>query len=88
MRNISGNNDYSIKQDPNYVVNIDNFFKICLITLRQRQNIPITIMGEAGTGKTALLKHVSQKLYKHKFMTLNINAGTKIEDLRKFLINA
>lgn len=58
---------------------------MCLITLRQRQNIPITIMGEAGTGKTALLKHVSQKLYGHEFMTLNINAGTTEKDLRHFL---
>jgi Cdc6-like AAA superfamily ATPase len=36
---------------------------MCLISLRERQNIPIIIMGEAGTGKTALLKHVSEKLY-------------------------
>lgn len=42
-------------------------------------------MGEAGTGKTALLKHVSQKLYGHEFMTLNINAGTTERDLRHFL---
>lgn len=59
LLNIAGSKKYTITQDPNYVVNIDNFFKMCLITLRQRQNIPIIIMGEAGTGKTAILKHVS-----------------------------
>lgn len=42
-------------------------------------------MGEAGTGKTALLKHVSEKLYESEFLTLNINAGTKVDDLRAFL---
>jgi Cdc6-like AAA superfamily ATPase len=42
-------------------------------------------MGEAGTGKTALLKHVSEKLYESQFETLNINAGTKVDDLRAFL---
>ena len=42
-------------------------------------------MGEAGIGKTALLKHVANKLYRHEFMTLNINAGTKIQDLKKYL---
>lgn len=86
MCNISGSRKYTIKKDPNYVVNIDNFFKMCLITLRQRENIPITVMGEAGTGKTAILKHVSEQLYEHEFMTLNVNAGTKVEDIRNFLI--
>jgi len=42
-------------------------------------------MGEAGTGKTAILKHVSEQLYEHEFMTLNVNAGTKVEDIRNFL---
>lgn len=30
-----------------------------------RQNIPIVIMGEAGIGKTAILKHVVTSLYEH-----------------------
>ena len=45
-------------------------------------------MGEAGTGKTALLKHVSEKLYESEFLTLNVNAGTKVDDLRAFLKKA
>jgi len=65
LRNISGNMDYVIDCEPGYIVNIDNFFKMCLITQRMRLNIPIVIMGEAGIGKTALLRHVVYQLYKH-----------------------
>lgn len=52
---------------------------MCLITQRMRLNIPIVIMGEAGIGKTALLRHVVQHLYKHKFSVYNINAGLPLE---------
>jgi len=38
---------------------------MCLITQRMRLNIPIVIMGEAGIGKTALLRHVVNYLYNH-----------------------
>lgn len=56
---------YSIDCEPGYVINIDNFFKICLIVYRMRSKIPIVIMGEAGIGKTALLRHVVNHLFKH-----------------------
>jgi len=65
LNNISGNKDYKIDCEKGYVVNIDNFFKMCLITQRMRLNIPIVIMGEAGIGKTALLRHVVNHLYRH-----------------------
>jgi Cdc6-like AAA superfamily ATPase len=38
---------------------------MCLIVQRVRLNIPIVIMGEAGIGKTALLRHVVNHLFKH-----------------------
>lgn len=34
-----------IKPDPNYSLTLDNFYKMCLIVLRMRANIPIIIMG-------------------------------------------
>lgn len=52
---------------------------MCLITQRMRLNIPIVIMGEAGIGKTALLRHVVRHLYKHEFAVYNINAGIPLE---------
>jgi midasin (ATPase involved in ribosome maturation) len=48
---------------------------MCLIVQRIRLNIPIVIMGEAGIGKTALLRHVVTHLFKHEFAVFNINAG-------------
>ena len=75
LRNISGNREYIIDCEPGYVVNIDNCLKICLIVQRMRLNIPIVIMGEAGIGKTALLRHVVKNLFKHDFKVFNINAG-------------
>jgi Cdc6-like AAA superfamily ATPase len=79
LQNISGNRTYQINCEEGYIVNIDNFFKMCLITQRMRLNIPIVIMGEAGIGKTALLRHVVQHLYKDEFAVYNINAGLPIE---------
>jgi hypothetical protein len=37
----------------------DNFFKIALIYLRMRSQIPVILMGETGIGKTALLELLS-----------------------------
>jgi GTPase SAR1 family protein len=81
--NISGNSNYRIDMEEGYVVNIDNFFKMCLITQRMRLNIPIVVMGEAGIGKTALLRHVVKYLYKHEFAVYNINAGILLEGTEK-----
>lgn len=51
-------NSYNMKNDPHYVMNIDNFIKFCLISYKMKVNIPILIQGEAGVGKTALLRHL------------------------------
>jgi hypothetical protein len=59
MQDISGNRSYRIKNDPGYVLNLDNFIKICLISYKMKVNIPILIQGEAGVGKTALLRHLT-----------------------------
>ncbi len=39
-----------------YNITIDNFVKMSLIYLRSKANIPIIIMGDAGVGKTALVR--------------------------------
>lgn len=44
-----------------------------------RLNIPIVIMGEAGIGKTALLRHTVRHLFGHEFAVFNINAGLPLE---------
>lgn len=79
LSNISGNRHYKINCEKGYIVNIDNFFKMCLIVQRMRLNIPIVIMGEAGIGKTALLRHTVKHLFEHEFAVFNINAGLPLE---------
>lgn len=36
-------------------------------------------MGEAGIGKTALLRHTVRHLFDHEFAVFNINAGLPLE---------
>ena len=72
----------------NYVFTEDNFFKMALILLRIRANIPIIMMGETGCGKTFLIRKLSE-LYnqgdKNKMKILNIHAGTSDRDIIRFL---
>lgn len=46
-----------------------------------RVNIPLVVQGEAGVGKTALLRHITEEIYKYDFLPHTINAGLKEEDL-------
>jgi Cdc6-like AAA superfamily ATPase len=75
LRDISGNNLYRIEDDPGYVLNIDNFIKICLISYKMKVNIPLVIQGEAGIGKTALLRHLINNVFEFTFLSHTINAG-------------
>lgn len=83
MQSISGNNSYQIKNDPGYVLNMDNFIKICLISYKMKVNIPLVIQGEAGVGKTALLRHLLEEVFKYEFIPHTINAGLTEELLLK-----
>lgn len=49
-----------MQNDPKYVVNLDNFIKMCLISYKMKVGIPILIQGEAGVGKTALLRYLTE----------------------------
>ena len=42
-----------------YSLTMDNFFKMCLIILRERCSIPCVIEGESGVGKTALIRFLA-----------------------------
>lgn len=75
MRNISGNNLYNTEKDPGYVLNLDNFIKICLISYKMKVKIPLLIQGEAGVGKTALLRHLTEQIFNYEFLPFTINAG-------------
>ncbi len=58
-------NSYNMKNDPQYVMNIDNFIKFCLISYKMKVNIPMLIQGEAGVGKTALLRHLIEEVFQY-----------------------
>jgi MoxR-like ATPase len=40
-----------------------------------KAHIPILIQGEAGIGKTALLRHLIEYVFRYKFISHTINAG-------------
>ena len=40
-----------------------------------RANIPLVIQGEAGVGKTALLRHLVTNVFRYDFVAYTINAG-------------
>ena len=72
----------------NYAFTPDNFFKMVLILLRIRANIPVIMMGETGCGKTSLIRKLSELLNNgssKKMKTLNIHAGINDKDIIKFL---
>lgn len=64
-----------MNKHPEYTINIDNFMKMCLIAYRMRANISLVIQGEAGVGKTALLRFLLTNVFRYEFKPHVINAG-------------
>ena len=72
----------------NYVFTDDNYFKLVLILLRIRAQIPVIMMGETGCGKTSLIRKLSEFIHngdKTKMKILNIHSGTNDKDIKRFL---
>ena len=71
----------------NYVFTDDNYFKMALILLRIRAQIPVIMMGETGCGKTSLIRKLAE-IYnqgdKTRMKILNIHAGTNDSDIIRF----
>lgn len=55
-----------------------------MIFMRIRALSPIVLMGEAGTGKTALIELLSA-LMNAKFFTMNIHAGVTEKEVVDFI---
>ena len=70
-----------------YIFTVDNFFKMILILLRIRANVPIIMMGETGCGKTSLIRKLSEMINKgeNKMIILNIHPGITDKDIINFL---
>lgn len=86
LRDISGNNSYVLTRESSYSINIDNFRKMCIISYRMNVNMPLVIQGEAGVGKTALLRHLLRDVFQYEFISKTINAGFTEETIEKILI--
>jgi midasin (ATPase involved in ribosome maturation) len=72
------------KDDNNYSLTLDNFYKMCLIVQRMRANIPIIIIGETGVGKTALIRYLVENVFLDVLMLFSIHSGTNEAQLIKF----
>lgn len=68
----------------NYVLTPDNFLKMAFISLRVNAGVPVIIMGEAGCGKTSLLKALAGSC-DVKFFHLPMHAGTTEQNLKSFI---
>jgi E3 ubiquitin-protein ligase RNF213 len=56
----------------------ENYFKIGLIFMRVKANLPIIIMGETGIGKTSLVRLLSN-ITDFKILIYNVHAGVNSE---------
>ena len=70
-----------------YVFTIDNFIKMILILLRERENIPVIMMGETGCGKTFLIRKLSEIINNGESWVkiLNLHEDLSNEDIVEFL---
>jgi hypothetical protein len=65
----------------------DNKIPLEQVGISINQNVPVLLIGETGTGKTSLVRHLANKTA-NAFVRVNHNGGTTIEDLvGRYLIN-
>eukprot|EP00767_Chilomastix_cuspidata_P001746 gnl/Chilomastix_cuspidata/1873.p1 GENE.gnl/Chilomastix_cuspidata/1873~~gnl/Chilomastix_cuspidata/1873.p1 ORF type:complete len:4896 (-),score=868.34 gnl/Chilomastix_cuspidata/1873:28-14715(-) len=70
--------------DPSYCLTPDNIFKMILIYQRVYHHLPVVLQGEAGVGKTRLVRYLANILNmrqgekRTKFISLTMNEGTDI----------
>ena len=71
-----------------YVLTVGSLINMTLIYSRYISNIPIVFMGEAGSGKTYLVKFFVEIVLQEVFMRLPVTAGTDLIDVTDFLSRA
>ncbi|CAG8547650.1 1748_t:CDS:2, partial [Dentiscutata erythropus] len=78
---------HKLRYLPEYTLTIENLFKMVMILLRSRANIPVVLCGEAGCGKTSLISFLSMVM-EVNFRALNLHAGVHESDILYFMENA
>jgi len=69
---------------PSYIVTSDVFVKALFIHNRLCSGSAVILQGETGSGKTRLIRFISDLLGK-EFFTLNVHGGTTIDTVVKFM---
>ena len=80
------NKDSNINLYKDFVFTVDNYFKLLLIHIKSKANMPILLMGETGCGKTYLIQ-VLCAITNTKLAKLNIHAGINEKDVTSFIDN-
>jgi hypothetical protein len=73
--------------DKHYVITPDNFLKAAMIYLRVTSGLPVIVMGEAGCGKTSLIRFISH-LAEVNLKVISIHAGISRFELEERLKHA
>lgn len=58
----------------------DNRHSLEQVAISIEHHIPVLLIGETGTGKTSLVRHLAHKT-KNAFVRVNHNGGTTVEDI-------
>ncbi|CAG8523764.1 13380_t:CDS:10, partial [Gigaspora rosea] len=70
-----------------YALSADNLLNMALILLRARANVPVVCCGEAGCGKTSLIKFLSI-VVEVEFRAFNLHASVREQDILDFMSEA
>ncbi len=65
---------------PPATVIVDSIHDLETIALGIRENLPVLLIGDTGTGKTSFIRHLAS-LTNNGFRRLNLNGSTTIEEL-------
>ncbi|RUS21993.1 hypothetical protein BC937DRAFT_90713 [Endogone sp. FLAS-F59071] len=76
------------KKYPEYALSPDNLLKMAIMLLRLRANLPVVLCGEAGCGKTSLIRFLSLVVEVPHFMVLNMHAGITEDQIIDFMNEA
>lgn len=71
-------------EDAGYVLTSDNFLKAVMMLLRVQANIPVIVMGEAGCGKTSLIRFIA-RMSNASLLVISIHAGVTRDILTKLI---
>eukprot|EP00767_Chilomastix_cuspidata_P003137 gnl/Chilomastix_cuspidata/3253.p1 GENE.gnl/Chilomastix_cuspidata/3253~~gnl/Chilomastix_cuspidata/3253.p1 ORF type:complete len:4904 (+),score=307.51 gnl/Chilomastix_cuspidata/3253:362-15073(+) len=80
--------------DPSFCLTADNTFKMLLIYQRLQCGLPVILQGEAGVGKTRLIRFLSGLLDRNpsmscnEFVSLTMNEGTPFDLLMEVIYRA